>query len=165
MVMYVCPSVRPGLHPSFHHSFPHFPPTCFDILSGNFVYGFILMHLRSSSNAINFCQCLQEFCPCWTLKFCKYAVFRTFLLHAWTYWVETLYMTLLSCKSEQVQMLSLAVNFCRSYAPFQLRILQIHSFPHFSPTYFDIFCWNCVYDFLSMNYRSSINDFILLQFL
>ena len=35
-------------------SFPHFSPTCFDILIWNFVCHFIFMHVRSSSNAINF---------------------------------------------------------------------------------------------------------------
>ena len=29
-----------------------------------------------------------------------------------------------------------------SYAPLEIRILQMHSFPHFSPTCFDILSWN-----------------------
>ena len=90
----VRPSVRPGLRPSVHHSFTHFSPTCFDILIWNFVYHLIFMHVRSSSNAINFRHFLQELCSFLTSNSYKYAVFRTFLLHALTYWVQILYMTL-----------------------------------------------------------------------
>ena len=82
------------VRPSVRHSFPHFSPTCFDILIWNFVYHFIFMHVRSSSNAINFRHFLQELCSFLTSNSYKYAVFRTFLLHALTYWVQILYMTL-----------------------------------------------------------------------
>ena len=162
------PSVRPGLRPSVRHSFPHFSPTCFEILSWNFVYRFIMMHVRASSNAINFRQFLMELChfltsncskphfspscfdisswnlaydfvllyyrtsssvddfrqfllelcPFWNLEYWKYTVFRTFLLHALTYWAEILHLTLFYCTTDQVSVLSISVNFCRSYAPF-----------------------------------------------
>ena len=94
MVMSVRPSVRVSVRPSVRHSFPHFSPTCFDILIWNFVYHFIFMHVRSSLNAINFRHFLQELCSFLTSNSYKYAVFRTFLLHALTYWVQILYMTL-----------------------------------------------------------------------
>ena len=110
MVMSVRPSVR--------HSFPHFSPTCFEILSWNFVYHFIMMHVRASSNAINFRQFLMELCPFLTPNCYKYAVFRTFLLHALTFWAEILHMTLFYCTTEQVRVSSISVNFCWSYAPF-----------------------------------------------
>ena len=86
--------VNLGLLWSYGHSFPHFSPTCFDILIWNFVYHFIFMHVRSSLNAINFRHFLQELCSFLTSNSYKYAVFRTFLLHALTYWVQILYMTL-----------------------------------------------------------------------
>ena len=95
--------VRPSGSPSVCHSFPHFSPTCFEILSWNFVYHFILMHVRSSSNAINFRQFLRELCPFWTSHSYKYAVFRTFLIHALTYWAEILHMTLFYSTSDQIQ--------------------------------------------------------------
>ena len=38
---------------------------------------------------------------------------------------------------------------------FELRILKINSFLHFSPACFDILMWNFVYDFGFMNLRSS----------
>ena len=94
MVMSVRPSGSPSVRLSVRHSFPHFSPTCFDILIWNFVYHFIFMHVRSSSNAINFRHFLQELCSFLTSNSYKYAVFRTFLLHALTYWVKILYMTL-----------------------------------------------------------------------
>ena len=37
----------------------------------------------------------------------------------------------------------------------ELKILQIHSFPNFSLTCFDILSWNFAYDFVSLYYRSS----------
>ena len=163
--------VRPSGSPSVRHSFPHFSPTCSEILSWNFVYHFILMHVKASLNAINFRQfllelcpfltsnshkyavfrtfsymlwdiklkfciwlcytvilikfecrpfasILWELCPCWNLEYWKYTVFHTFLLHALTYWVEILHMTLFYCTTDQVWVSSISVNFCGSYAPF-----------------------------------------------
>ena len=94
IMVWWCPSVRPSIRPSVRHSFPHFSLTCFDILIWNVVYHFIFMHVRSSSNAINFRHFLQELCSFLTSNSYKYAVFRTFLLHALTYWVQFFYMTL-----------------------------------------------------------------------
>ena len=217
-----CPSVRPGLRPSGSPSvrpsvrpsvtvFPHFSPTCFDILIWNFVYHFIFMHVRSSSNAINFRHFLQELCSFLTSNSFKYAVFHTFLLHALTYWVQILYMTLFLCTTEQVWVSSFCFNFCMSYASLwtkntrntqfsalfsymlwhielkfciwlcftvlqikfeclqfasifvgvmsllELRILEIHSFPHFSLTSFNILSWKFAYYFVFLYYRSSLS--------
>ena len=88
--------------PSVRHSFPHFSPTCFEILSWNFVHHFILMQVRSSSSTINFRQFLLELCPFWTSHSYKYAVFCTFLINALTYWAEILHMTLFYSTSDQV---------------------------------------------------------------
>ena len=51
-------------------------------------------------------------------------VFRTFLLHALTYWAEILHMTLFYCTTNQVRVLSICVNFCGSYAPFGTQITE-----------------------------------------
>ena len=72
------------------HSFPHFSLTCFDILSWNFAYVFVLLYYRSSSSVVNLRQFLWELCPFWNLEYWKYTVFRTFLLHPLTYWAESL---------------------------------------------------------------------------
>ena len=49
------------------HSFPHFSLTCFDILSWNFAYDFVLLYYRSSSSVVNLHQFLWELCPFWNL--------------------------------------------------------------------------------------------------
>ena len=43
-------------------------------------------------------------------------VFHCFLLHALTYWAEILHMTFFHCTTDQLRVLSLCVNFWRSYA-------------------------------------------------
>ena len=99
-------------------SFPHFSPTCFDILSSNFVYDFVLMYHRASLSVVILLQFLLELCLFVNLEYSKYTVFRTFLLHALTYWAEILHMTLFYSTTDQVRVLSICVNFCGSYAPF-----------------------------------------------
>ena len=47
----------------------------------------------------------------------------------------------------------------------ELRILEIHSFPQFSPTCFDILSWDYAYDFVLLYYRSSSSVVNLRQFL
>ena len=100
------------------HSFLHFSLTRFDILSWNFAYDFVLLYYRSSSSVVNLRQSLWELCPFWNLEYWKFTVFRTFLLHALTYWAEILHMTLFYCNTDQVWVSSICVNFCGSYAPF-----------------------------------------------
>ena len=99
-------------------SFPHFSPTCFDILSSNFVYDFILMYHRASLSLVILLKFLLELCLFVNLEYSKYTVFCTFLLHALTYWAEILHMTLFYCTKDQVRVSSICVNFCGSYAPF-----------------------------------------------
>ena len=100
------------------HSFQHFSLTCFDILSWNFVYDFVLMYYRSNLSVVKLHQFLLELCPFCNLQYWKYTVFRTFRLHALTYWAEILHMTLFYCTTDQVWVLSVFVNFCGSNAPF-----------------------------------------------
>ena len=45
----------------------------------------------------------------------------------------------------------------------ELRILEIHSFPHFSLTPFNILSWKFAYDFVFMYHRASLSVVILLQ--
>ena len=74
--------------------FLQFSPSCFDILSWNCAYDFILMYYRSSLSVVTLCQFLKELCLFLNLEYRKCAVFHTFLLHASTYWAEILHMTL-----------------------------------------------------------------------
>ena len=62
------------------HSFPHFSPTCFDILSRNCAYAFVILYYRSCSSVVNLHQCLYESFPFLNLEYWKYTVFCTFLL-------------------------------------------------------------------------------------
>ena len=145
-------------------------------------------------------------------------VFRTFLLHALTYWAEILYVTFFLWTFDQVRVSSIFVGVmplvelrileivntqfytlfsyilrhielkfpiwlrltvlqikfeCCQFALIfvgvmpllELRILKIHSFPHFSLTCFDILSWNFAYYFLLLYYRSSSSVVILHLFL
>ena len=47
----------------------------------------------------------------------------------------------------------------------ELKIWEMCSLPHFSPTCFDILSWNFAYDFFLMYYRSHLNFVTLRQFL
>ena len=113
-------SVRPAVRPSGSPSarFPHFSPTGFDKLSWNFAHDFVLMYYRSSSSVITLRQFLKELCLFVNLQYRKCAVFRTFLLHALTYWAEILHMFLFYCTTDQVWVSPFCVNFWRSYASF-----------------------------------------------
>ena len=60
IMVWWCPSVRPSDSPSAR--FPHFSHTCFDILSWNFAYDFVLMYYRSSLSVVTLRQYLKELC-------------------------------------------------------------------------------------------------------
>ena len=149
-------SGSPSIRPSVSHSFPHFSPTCFDILSSNFLCHFLLMNIWSSSNVVNFRQFLLELF--WTLEYWKHTVFRIFLLHALTYWAEIFHLTLFYCTTDQVWVSSICLNFCGSYAPFgTYNTGNIHYCALFWLTCFDILSWNFTFDFVFLYYRSSLN--------
>ena len=84
-----------------------------------FAHYFVLMYYRSSSSSvITLRQFIKKFCLFVNYEYRKYAVFRTFLLHALTYWAEILHMTLFYCTSDQIRVSPFCVNFWRSYASF-----------------------------------------------
>ena len=95
-----------------------FSLTCFDILSWNFAYDFVLLYYSSNWCVVNLRKFLWELCPFWNSEYWKYTVFRTFLLHAFRYLVEILHMTLFYCNTDQVWVSSICVNFYGSCAPF-----------------------------------------------
>ena len=209
IMVWWCPSVRPyvrvSVRPSVHPSvtvFPHFSPTCFDILIWNFVYHVIFMHVRSSSNAINFRHFLQELCSFLTSNSYKYAVFPHFFSHMlwhiefkFCIWlcfivpqskfecrhfasifvgVMPQFSALFSYMLRHIELkfciwlcfTVLQTKFeCRQFASIfvgvmpllELRILEIHSFPHFSLTSFNILSWKFAYYFVFLYYRSSLS--------
>ena len=113
------------------YSFSALSPTCFDILSWNFAHDFVLMYYRSSLSVVNLCQFLLELCPFWNLNYWKYTVFRTFLLHALTYWAEILHMTLFYCTTDQVSSVVNLRQFLWELCPFWNLNYWKYSFPHF----------------------------------
>ena len=60
------------------------------------------MYYRAGLSVVTLRQFLKELCLFVNLEYSKCAVFRTFLLHALTYWSEILHITLFSCTTEQV---------------------------------------------------------------
>ena len=155
-------SVRPFICPSVRHSFPHFSSTCFEILSPNFVQHFILMHVRSSSNAINFRQFVLQLCPFWISNSYKYAVFRTFFLHALINWDEIMHIILFYCITDQVRVSSINIpsgspSVRPSVRPFVtvFRTFLLHALRYWA----QILC-----NFILMHVRSSSNAINFRQF-
>ena len=116
--------VRPGLHPGLRPSSLR-PPVFRTFLLYALTSWAEILHMTLfwcttdqvivSSLCVNFLKQLYLFV---NLEYGKCTVFRTFLLHALTYWAEILHMTLFWCTTEQVRVPSLCVNFWRSYASF-----------------------------------------------
>ena len=168
------------------HSFPHFSPTYFDIVGRNFAYDFVLLYYRSSLSFVNLRQFLRELWPFWNCPFDIsvgigafviglgqissflssntkntqfFALFSDMPLH-----IE-LKICIRSCLSV------LQIKFqCHQFASIfvvvmpllELRIMEIHSFPLFSLTCFDILSWNFTYDFDLLHYRQNLSVFNML---
>ena len=130
------------------HSFPHFSLACFGILSWNFSYNFVLSYYRSSSSVINLRLCLLELCPFCNLEYWKYTVFRTFLLHALTYWAEILHMILFHRTTDQVRVSSICIIFLRVLPLLELKMMKYTVFPIFllhALTYWlKFYIWLCL---------------------
>ena len=138
-------------------SFPHFSPTCFDILSSNFVYDFVLMYHRASLSFVILLQFLLELCLFVNLEYSKYTVFPLFSYMLWHIELKFciwLCFTVLQIKFECRQFASIFVGVMPLL---ELRILEIHSFPHFSLTPFNVLSWKFAYYFVLLYYRSSLS--------
>ena len=85
----------------------------------------------------------------WVIALCKKSVFRTFLCHLSTYWVEISYMNLSWHHTGQDRLWSRLTYFYMSYCP-----LQKFRFPDYSLSSFDILSWNFIYEFVFAAYRS-----------
>ena len=90
------------------------------------------------------------------------ALFSNMLWHIELKFCIWLFLTVLQIKFECRQFGSIFVGVM---PPLELRILEIHSFPHFSLTSFDILSWNFAYNFVVLYYRSSLSVVKLYQFL
>ena len=142
-----CPSVRPSVRPSAH--FLHFSHTCFDIMSWNFAHDFVLMYYRSSLSVVTLRQFLYarrdvlwygDVRPSVRVSVSPFsALFSYMLWHIELKFCTWLCSNVLQIKFECRQFAS---SFVGVMPLFELRILEIHSFPHFSLTCFDILSWN-----------------------
>ena len=172
------------------HSFPHFSRTCFDILSWNFAYDFVLLYYRSSLSVVNFCRSYAPFgtyntentqfsalfsymlwyielkfciwlcitilqikCDCrqfasifvgvmplWNVRNIQFSAFFSYMLwHIELKFCIWLCFTELQIKFECHQFASIFVGVMPLL---ELRILEIHSFLHFSLTGINILSWN-----------------------
>ena len=138
------------------HSFPQFSPTCFDIC-WNFAYDFVL------SWSVSIFVGAMPLLDLSILEIHSIPYFSDMLWHAC---IELkLYIwfcfTVLQIKFECRQFASIFVGVMPLV---ELRIRKIHSFPHFSLTYFDILIWNFTYDFVLLYYISSLSVVNLRQF-
>ena len=135
MMVWWCPSVI---------VYRTFFPTCFDILSWKFVYDSIL---RTTLNTKNFRHILQELCPFRISSYCKYAVLASscfdiyswILIHSflfvpptyfdilrWNFAFIFFYKPKIKCDC-----LRFASIFLGVISLLELRILEVHTFPHF----------------------------------
>ena len=118
--------------------------TCLDILNWNFAYD--LFYCTTDEECRQFASIFVGVMPLLNLEYWIYTVFHTFLFTALTYWAEILHMILFYCTTDQE---------CRQFASIfvgvmpllELRILEIHSFQHFSLTCFDILSLDFSHDF------------------
>ena len=124
------------------HSFPHFSLTCFDILSWNFAYDFVLLYYRSSSSVVNFCVSYAPFGTQNTENIQFSALFSDMLWLA-----ENLHMALFYWNKDQLRLSSICVNFLLELCPFW-NFEYLKYAVYFSVTCFGILSWNFSCDFL-----------------
>ena len=146
-------------------SFPHFSSTCFDILSSNFVYDFVFNVPQSKFECRHFASIFVGVMPLCELRILEIHSFPHFSLTCFD---------ILSWNFEyDFDLLYIQIKFeCRQFALIfvvvmpllELRILGIHSFPHFSLTPFNILSWKFEYYFVFQYHRSSLSVFNLRLF-
>ena len=148
-------------------SFLHFSHTCFEILSWNFVYDFVFTIPLMKFECRQFASIFVGVMPLLELRILEIhfsTLFSHMLLHIelkFCIWLS------LSCNELQIKFEwhQLSSTFVLVTPLLELRILEIHSFPHFSVICFEILSWNFEYDFHTMNFRSSLIVVNLRQFL
>ena len=117
---------------------------------------------RVLSICVNFCWSYAPFGMKNTENTQFSAMFSYTLWHIVLVCCISLCFTVLQIKFQCCQLPS---NFVGVMPLLELRILEIHSFPHFSLTCFDISGCNFTYDFVLLYYRSSSSVVNFRQFL
>ena len=129
------------------HSFPHFSLTPFNILSWKFAYYFVFSVLQIKFECRQLASIL-ELCLFSNLEYCKYSLLHfsltRFDIMSGNFAYDFVF-TVLQIKFECRQFASIFVGVMPLL---ELRILEIHSFPHFSLTPFNILSWKFAYYFV-----------------
>ena len=157
-------SVRPSRSPSA--SFPHFSPTCSDIIELKFCIWLCFTALQIKFESRQFASSFVGVMPLLELRILEIHSFPHFSLTcfdmlSWNFAYD-FFFTVLQIKFECLQFASIFVGVVPLL---ELTILEIHSFPHFSLTCFDILNWNFAYDFALLYYRPSLSVINLRQVL
>ena len=163
-MVWLCMSVLSSLRPSvtvFCNFLLHALTYWAEILYVTF-FSYSFDQVWVSSIFVNVCWSLCPFC---NFKSWKYTVFRTFLLHALIYWAEFVHMLCYNVLHNKFECRQFTSMFVGLMPLSDLRILEIHGFPHFTPTCVDILSWNFAYDFFILYFRSRSSVVNLLQFL
>ena len=162
MVMSIRLPVRPGLRPSvtvFRNFLLHALICWAEILHVTF-FLWTFDEVRVSSIFVGVMSLLELKILTGNTLFSP--VFSYMLWHIGLKFCICLYFTVLQIKFECRLFLSIFVGVMPLLG---LRILEIQSFMHFSPTWFDILSWNCAYDFILLYYIPSLSVVNLHQFL
>ena len=148
----VRPSVRPGLRPPvFHTVLQHALTYWAEILHMTLVYC-TTDQVRVSSISVKFCASYAPFGTYNTGNTQFSALFSNMLWHIELKFCIWLWFTVLQIKFECRHFASIFVGVMPLL---ELTILEIHSFPHFSLTCFDILSSNFAHDFAILYYWSS----------
>ena len=161
-MMSVRPSVRPGLRPPVFHTFLQHALTYWAEILHMTLFYCTTDQVRVSSISIKVCASYAPFVTYNTGNTQFSALYSYMLWHIELKLCIRLCYTVLQIKFECCQFASI---FVRVMPLLELTILEIHSFPHFSPTCFDILSWNFAHDFVILYYRSSSSVVNLRQFL
>ena len=126
----VRPGLRPGLRPSVHPSV-RLSVRPVSVRPFSALFSYVLWHielkfctwlcfdvLQIKFDCRHFASIFEGVMPLCELRIKVLCSFRTFLLHALTYWAQILHMTLFHRTTDQVRVPSICVNVCGSYAPF-----------------------------------------------
>ena len=144
------------------HSFPHFSLTYRAEILNMTLFYHTTGQVRVSSICVNFCGSYVPF-GTWNTRNTQFsALFSNMLWDIELKFCIWLCFTVLQIKFKCRQFASIFVGVMPLL---ELRMMKIHSFPHFPPTCFDILCWNFAYDFVLPYYRSSSSVVNLCQFL
>ena len=147
------------------HSFPLFSLLCFDILSWNFAYNFVLLYYTSSLSAVNLRQFLWELCPFWKSAYRKYTVFYIFSYMLWHIELKFCIWLCFSVLQIMFECHQFASIFVGVISILEITMLEIHNFPLFSLLCFDILSWNFAYDCVLLYYWWKLSVIDLRQFL